>query len=563
MSETSRPHGSQPPAAGRGQAGSYAVQPDPRAWPNTAPGRPQHSGSAAQAPGQAYVQQPAQSYPAQVEVPAIDPYAQYQGYAQPAAAPRQAASYAPQFDPYVAQQPVQQTYAPQAAEAHYRQAAQDTNPGLRGPLYDQWQGQAAGHDPRAYDLASYTPPSAQSQTGAAPGFAQAYAQQPQAYATPQAAAADAHNVNWGHGDPYAQAAQDHGYEAQGLSIPPQQGGAGADQGYAEEDAGYEVEEPPRGRRMMSIAAVLAGAIVLGGGLTYAYHAILGGGGDGKLPLVKSAEGPAKVKPAEPGGKQFAHSDSKIMGRLGEGEAAGADSDPGGTKKVPTLVVGRDGSIQPPAASSGDAPPAAAPAATAAVPGMSIVNVGGGPAPAPAPAAAPAEAAAPVTAAAATPQKPLVVNPPAAPAAPEKVAVAKPAAPAAPAPVAPAPAPQTAAAPAPAAPAAQAKKPAPKPAPTTTASTGSAPTGAGYMAVLASVPASSTSRMNALSQWADMQQKYGPILQDKTPSVQEANLGEKGIYHRLLAGPPGSKDAASAVCTQLKAQGYADCWVMAY
>jgi cell division septation protein DedD len=61
----------------------------------------------------------------------------------------------------------------------------------------------------------------------------------------------------------------------------------------------------------------------------------------------------------------------------------------------------------------------------------------------------------------------------------------------------------------------------------------------------------------------MQQKYGTILQNKTPDVQEANLGEKGTYHRLLVGPPGSRDSASSVCVQLKAEGYAGCWVTAY
>jgi hypothetical protein len=89
------------------------------------------------------------------------------------------------------------------------------------------------------------------------------------------------------------------------------------------------------------------------------------------------------------------------------------------------------------------------------------------------------------------------------------------------------------------------------------------TGAGYVAVLASVPASGSSRIEALKQFADMQQKYTAILQNKTPDVQEADLGEKGTYHRLLVGPPGSRDSANSVCTQLKAQGFSGCWVTAY
>jgi cell division septation protein DedD len=93
--------------------------------------------------------------------------------------------------------------------------------------------------------------------------------------------------------------------------------------------------------------------------------------------------------------------------------------------------------------------------------------------------------------------------------------------------------------------------------------GPAPSGAGYVAVLASVPASGSSRIDALKQFADMQQKYGTILQNKTPDVQEANLGEKGTYHRLLVGPPGSRDSASQLCSDLKGQGYSNCWVTAY
>ena len=86
---------------------------------------------------------------------------------------------------------------------------------------------------------------------------------------------------------------------------------------------------------------------------------------------------------------------------------------------------------------------------------------------------------------------------------------------------------------------------------------------GYVVVLASVPASGQSRLVALKKFADMQQQYGTVLQNKTPDVREANLGQKGIYHRLLVGPPGSRAQASTLCTELKTAGYKDCWVTAY
>jgi hypothetical protein len=90
-------------------------------------------------------------------------------------------------------------------------------------------------------------------------------------------------------------------------------------------------------------------------------------------------------------------------------------------------------------------------------------------------------------------------------------------------------------------------------------TASASGASGYVAVLAS----KTSRMDALKAFADLQQKYGDVLGSKTPDVQEANLGDKGVRYRSVVGPPGSREAASGVCKQLKTAGYADCWVTAY
>ena len=279
--------------------------------------------------------------------------------------------------------------------------------------------------------------------------------------------------------------------------------------------------------------------------------------------------PAKIKPADAGGKQFAHGDSKIMGRLGDGTAApGGDVDAAGTRKVSTVVVGRDGSIQAPAAApAGDTP------GSVAVPGMTVVDgFGGNRAPPPAPAVV-ASAAQEV----ASPPQKLVIIPPAAVQKPIAVAkVTQAVAAAAPAAVAqPAatgsieqPAVKVAAAPkklkkvaqaAVVADAGVATDATPPPASVATSGGG----GNGFVAVLASVPRSDTSRLDALKRFADMQQKYGTVLGGKTPDVAEANLGAKGAYHRLVVGPPGSREQASSVCSQLKSQGYADCWVTSY
>lgn len=87
-------------------------------------------------------------------------------------------------------------------------------------------------------------------------------------------------------------------------------------------------------------------------------------------------------------------------------------------------------------------------------------------------------------------------------------------------------------------------------------------GTGFVAVLASIPHSSSSRIDALKRFADMQQKYSTALAGRTPDIASANLS-KGVYDRLVVGPPGSREQASNVCVQLKAQGYHGCWVTSY
>jgi cell division septation protein DedD len=88
-------------------------------------------------------------------------------------------------------------------------------------------------------------------------------------------------------------------------------------------------------------------------------------------------------------------------------------------------------------------------------------------------------------------------------------------------------------------------------------------GAGYVAVLASIPHSGSSRIDALKRFADMQQQYSTALAGKTPDIASANLGAKGNFDRLVVGPPGSRQEANNVCSQLKAQGYTNCWVTTY
>jgi hypothetical protein len=80
-----------------------------------------------------------------------------------------------------------------------------------------------------------------------------------------------------------------------------------------------------------------------------------------------------------------------------------------------------------------------------------------------------------------------------------------------------------------------------------------------------VLSSKKSRMDALKTFADMQEKYGEVLASKTPDVQESDQSARGLgtMYRLVVGPPGSREAASGICSKLKAAGYKDCWVTQY
>jgi hypothetical protein len=304
------------------------------------------------------------------------------------------------------------------------------------------------------------------------------------------------------------------------------GAYGAQQAYAQHDAyddDYVDEEdgPRRGRRWLLIAAALVGAIGVGGALAYTYKAVIAPNG-GRVPWVKAGDPNVKVKPEARAGKEAG--DKKMLTRLSDEAqqkappAADAQDDKAGEdgpKRVKTIAIPVGGSP----------PPAAAPPPV--VPGIMLDNVG-------------------------PPRAQPVPNQPA----PKVVAVPPPP-----------PLPQVEKDEEPEPPPAKrvhvpavAAKPPPPP-PRAREPPAVVPTGAGYVAVLSS----QKSRMDALKAFADMQQKYGDVLANKTPDVQQADLSARGlgIMYRLVVGPPGSRDAASGVCSQLKSAGYVGCWVTEY
>ena len=85
-----------------------------------------------------------------------------------------------------------------------------------------------------------------------------------------------------------------------------------------------------------------------------------------------------------------------------------------------------------------------------------------------------------------------------------------------------------------------------------------PPGSGFVVVLAS----KRSCTDAPKAFAELQQKYPEVLGGMAPDVQKAEFG-KGVWYRAVVGPPGSREAASSVCSQLKTAGHPGCWVAAY
>ena len=451
---------------------------------------------------------------------------------------------------------------PYPAQGAYGQAAHDHDPygrplpgGTAYPSHGAYPADdAAGHDPRHYGGHHTEPALDLGQRYPQQGHGHQTLGQTQGYASPQ----DPYGRDdaYGYDDPYRPDGA-HGYAQPGI---PGAGQGAEGEYYADEYPDDAETETRRGPRAVVVVGALLAAIGLGGGLAYGYKALTNGGGSsGKLPILRADGAPAKALPTDPGGKQIAHTDKKFLNRLTEDRAPARpvpvsilpppaserDSAADGTRRVPTLVVNRDGSITP--TSSATSP--AAPPAVNSVPGMVIEGLTPRLPPpqqretqrlAPSPSQSP-----PPLRPAAEDARPAPIPPQAAP---KRVASAQPV-------VATEPPPPAAAAPT----ETKRRPPAVRQAARTTTDAAAPAVTSGYVAVLAS----RQSHMDALKTFADIQQKYSSVLQGRTPDVREANLGEKGVWFRVVVGPPGSRESANGVCGQLKTQGYTGCWIMAY
>ena len=505
-------------------------------------------------PAQQYAQPQDYTAPADYTQPPQQPAPQqFDPAPAPGPAPQTAppnADYAPQFDRYAP--PPTLSASPDVTQPHQARFTQPPlQPGelasqyeQRGTIHDHGQlpgdyqstephfaeaPQAAGAvDPSSYDLAQYEP--AQAVPAAAAGYGagqQGFEQS--AYGQPAPPAAG-QPVEWH--DPAAPSGQEAPYGTGYAPAPAEQ------DGYATEydDPDGEYEDAPRGSRGLLIAASLVGAIALGGGLAYGYKHFGSGSSASRSngpKTITADRRPVKIKPKSPGGKVFRNKNRKVFSnRLRAGQGAGDN----GVRKVPTLVINRNGNVTAPVARPVVREPASgasAPVKRLAVPGISVPGMTVTPPRVVRPRVV--RQVAPRVPAARTAPTRVVALPKARPLPKPKVVVA--------APVSSKPKVKRVSAPV---------------APPSAVGAG------GYVALISS----SKDKVRTLASFANMQQRFPGLLAGKQPEIKKIVIKKegrsKGTWYRLRIGPPASRGAIKSLCASLLAKkGARECLVRRY
>jgi hypothetical protein len=320
---------------------------------------------------------------------------------------------------------------------------------------------------------------------------------------------------------------------------------------------------PRRRGVVVVLAML-GLVLIGAGGAFAYRSMFGGAilAPSLPPVIKANDAPNKIVPnrsdaqsaaSNPAGAATSGSPDKLVSREEQPVAIQpANAPPRIVSTIPVLPA-------PGAAPSG--PPAAvAPAAPALPSAPSKVA-----APAQPPAAPLAGSGEPKKVHTVTIRSDQVGNPSAAAPAPAPTTAppaARPRATEAPAratapkaggnaPLAIVPVAQGAAAPAAEPPPRSrvARTEAPS-APIATAPAAAAPAAGGYAVQVTS----QRSEAEAQTEFRSLQAKFPSQLGSRQPIIHRADLGDKGTFYRALVGPFASSEAASAMCSNLKAAG---------
>jgi hypothetical protein len=283
-----------------------------------------------------------------------------------------------------------------------------------------------------------------------------------------------------------------------------------------------------------LGAVFVFSAVVGFGSLIAYYYVQNRDGalePAAVPIVRADPRPTKLRPEAPGGIDVPFQNTQIYDRVGQQSAgagqAGAPS-AANNRPVERLLPGPEAPLPRPV------PP---PAPVAAIPATPDVTP-----PANAVVVTPPRSLAPIALAPAPPQ-------------------AAPPQPAAPQPLPAAPSAIVAPAPVPARPAPAPTPPSSVSSPTPAPAQAAVPRAAAPLA--AAAPASGGARIQLASlraeadaqrEWARLQRQHADVLGGLTASYPSADLGERGVYIRLQAGPFPIPEAARAACETLRARG---------
>lgn len=300
-----------------------------------------------------------------------------------------------------------------------------------------------------------------------------------------------------------------------------------------EDGGKDGGPPKRKLGTAPLVVAILAVSALGGLVYYAYDQGIREGTEVAAPLL-APEGPAKVKPEDPGGLAVPHRDKTVYDVV-QGGASDTSQE-----KVETLL---------PPPEEPMAPPAAAPAAEPVVTATNKLNEAEKPAvpeisPPPLPSEELAAPEAPATLSEQTEEKieeaqekvaetVAAITPPPAEPAPEPAAAATPPAEA-----------QSAA------PAASQTAPVETAAKATTATQGTDPAISQKWRI--QVGAVRTQE-GAVQEWARILRTNKELVGGLTLQVQEVDVTGKGTFFRIRGGPMADKDAADALCSKLKAK----------
>jgi cell division protein FtsN len=283
--------------------------------------------------------------------------------------------------------------------------------------------------------------------------------------------------------------------------------------------GEDFQDERRGGRKRLMAAVLMGAVVAGGGLAYVYKSSNnpGSGAEERATVVTADTRPVKQEPAEPGGREFPNGGKMIYERLGEdGPTADAGSQSSGVVTTGTLeerienaLKSQGGGDAQGQQSSGQDAPRVVTTTTFSPDGSQLPGKTSGGAVSPTLAASTAQQRS-------RQEEPSIEERPATEQSSGREF-------------------------------ATLQEPAPR--------ASNAGGGAGGYFVQVGARNDEDAANKAIG---PMQQKYASIIGNYSLEIRKADLGQKGVWYRMMFGPVASKEQGDQLCQQLTGAGLKGC-----